>query len=77
MPDGAEIAEMVADSLRERGLRGLHLISAVTHEGLPELTYAMLRLVRADRQQRPAPEARVVLRPQAGQGAGLRRPQAG
>ena len=63
IPDGREMADMVADALRERGYE-VHLISAVTHEGLPELTYAMLRLVRADREQRPAPEARVVLRPE-------------
>ena len=63
VPDGRAMAEMVADSLRERGYE-VYPISAVSHEGLPALTYAMLRLVLADRAQRPEPEARVVLRPQ-------------
>ncbi|MFN8182884.1 MAG: GTPase ObgE [Candidatus Nanopelagicales bacterium] len=63
VPDGRAMADMVAESLRDRGYE-VHAISAVTHEGLPALTYAMLRLVLADRAQRPAPEARVVLRPQ-------------
>jgi GTP-binding protein len=67
VPDGREMAQMVAAPLRDRGYE-VHLISAVTHEGLPELTYAMLRLVQADRALRPAPEARVVLRPQPTKG---------
>jgi len=46
VPDGREMAEMVAGSLRERGF-DVYLISAVSHEGLRELTYAMLRLVQA------------------------------
>ena len=64
VPDGREMAEMVVQSLRERGL-AVYPISAVTHEGLRELTFAMLRLVLADREQRPAPQARVILRPKA------------
>jgi GTP-binding protein len=35
---------------------------------LSELTYAMLRLVLADRESRPVAEPRVVLRPQPAQG---------
>jgi len=64
VPDGREMAEMVVQSLRERGL-AVYPISAVTHEGLRELTFAMLRLVLADREQRPAAQARVILRPKA------------
>ena len=64
VPDGREMAEMVADQLRERGYE-TYLISAVSREGLKELTYAMLRIVLAERAARPAPETRVVLRPAA------------
>lgn len=62
VPDGREMADMVTAQLREAGF-DVYPISAVTHEGLKELTYAMLRLVQADRAARPAPEARVVIRP--------------
>ncbi|MCB0899944.1 MAG: GTPase ObgE [Actinobacteria bacterium] len=67
IPDGREMAELVADTLRERGYE-VYLISAVTREGLPELSFAMLRLVTADRAQQPVPEARVILRPSASTG---------
>lgn len=62
VPDGREMADMVTAQLREAGF-DVYPISAVTHEGLKELTYAMLRLVQADRAARPVPEARVVIRP--------------
>jgi GTP-binding protein len=62
IPDGREMAAMVSDQLRERGYE-VHEISAVSHEGLRELSYAMLRLVLADRAQRPVEQTRVVLRP--------------
>lgn len=64
VPDGREMADMVTAQLREAGF-DVYPISAVTHEGLKELTYAMLRLVQADRAARPVPEARVVIRPAA------------
>jgi GTPase len=64
VPDGREMADMVTAQLREAGFE-VYPISAVTHEGLKELTYAMLRLVQADRAARPVPEARVVIRPPA------------
>ncbi len=70
IPDGREMAAMVADQLRERGYE-VHLISAVSHEGLKELTYAMLRIVLAQRQAQPEPEARVILRPKATDDAGF------
>ncbi|MEZ5186598.1 MAG: GTPase ObgE [Candidatus Nanopelagicales bacterium] len=62
VPDGREMADMVTDQLRRRGFE-VFPISAVTHEGLPELTYAMLRIVQADRQQRPEVQPRVIIRP--------------
>lgn len=64
VPDGREMADMVSAQLTGAGY-DVYPISAVTHQGLKELTYAMLRLVQADRAQRPAPEARVIIRPQA------------
>ena len=64
VPDGREIADMVRPALTERGYQ-VYPISTVTHEGLKELTYAMLGLVEADRRERPEPEARVILRPVA------------
>ncbi|MUL43064.1 GTPase ObgE [Streptomonospora sp. PA3] len=63
VPDGRELAEMVAPMLRERGLRVIE-ISAATREGLRELSFAMAEQVEAARAARPAPEpTRVVLRP--------------
>lgn len=65
VPDGREMAAMVTEQLTERGFE-VYPISAVSHEGLRELTYAMLRLVLADREHQPTTHTRVVLRPPAG-----------
>jgi GTP-binding protein len=47
-------------------------ISAVTHEGLRELTYALAAAVQADRAAQPPPDAtRIVLRPHAVDEAGF------
>ncbi|GAA1779956.1 GTPase ObgE [Streptomonospora arabica] len=63
VPDGRELAEMVAPMLRERGLRVIE-VSAAAREGLRELSFAMAEQVEAARAARPAPEpSRVVLRP--------------
>ncbi len=64
IPDGREMADMVTAQLRERGF-DVYPISAVSHEGLRELSYAMLRLVLADRASRPTEPSRIVLRPKA------------
>lgn len=64
VPDGRAMADMVSDQLRDRGFE-VYPISAVSHEGLRELSYAMLRLVLSDRSRRPVEQARVVLRPKA------------
>ncbi|MEO7126238.1 MAG: GTPase ObgE [Nakamurella sp.] len=65
VPEARELAEFVAEDLRKAGHR-VFLISTATHEGLPELKYAMAAAVAADRASRPANEApRVVLRPRA------------
>ena len=63
VPDGREIAEMVTEELRERGLRVIP-VSAASSEGLRELTFAMAEIVRAARAERTVAEAtRIVLRP--------------
>ena len=63
VPDGLELAEMVAPDLRARGL-DVHLISTKTGVGLVKLTYAMATLVaerRAAQPPRPAP--RIIVKP--------------
>ncbi len=69
IPDGREMAQIVADDLAARGL-DVYLVSAATHEGLRDLSFAMARLVVARRAQLPAAEPkRIVLRP-TGSGGG-------
>ncbi|MEY4019178.1 MAG: hypothetical protein RLZZ590_478 [Actinomycetota bacterium] len=56
VPDGKELAEFVKPDLEARGYR-VFVISAVSHEGLRELNFALAQLVeqaRADRQNEPA-----------------------
>jgi GTP-binding protein len=63
VPDARELAELVRPELEARSLRVFE-ISAATHEGLRELTYALGELVSAQRQApAEAPAQRVVLRP--------------
>ena len=65
VPEAAELAELVRPDLEARGLE-VHEVSAVSHAGLRELTFAMARVVAADRAAQPEPEAtRIVLRPSA------------
>lgn len=65
VPDGRDLAEISTPALRELGWPVFE-ISAVTHEGLRELSFALARLVTEQRENRPAPEeARVVIRPRA------------
>jgi GTP-binding protein len=63
VPDGRELVDLVVDDIRERGWP-VFAVSAATHEGLRELTFAMAELVAARRQAAPevAPQ-RIVLRP--------------
>ncbi len=64
VPDAAELAEMVADDLRAKGLR-VFPISTQSGQGLQALTYAMADLVAARRAATPAPAAaRITIRPQ-------------
>ncbi len=63
VPDGRELAEIVMSDLRERGLDPI-LVSAASHEGLRELSFAMAEVVARSRAERPVAEAtRIVLRP--------------
>lgn len=65
VPDGAEIADMVADELRGRDLR-VFPVSAASGAGLRELTFAMADIVHDAREEKPAAEAqRIVLRPRS------------
>jgi len=71
VPAARELAELVGPMLAERGLRSFP-VSAVTHEGLPELTYAMAEVVEAAKAARPVEEStRIVLRPTAVNDAGF------
>jgi GTP-binding protein len=65
LPEARDLAELVTPDLQERGYQ-VFTVSAVSHAGLKELTYALGALVAADRAARPVEEAtRIVLRPRA------------
>ena len=64
VPDGRDIADIVVDELRERGLR-VFPVSAASGEGLRELTFAMAEIVarRPGGDARSSRRTRIVLRP--------------
>ncbi len=63
VPDGRDLADIVLPDFRARGL-DVHLVSAATHEGLRELSFAMAEIVSAARAARPVAEpTRIVIRP--------------
>ncbi|GAA5078597.1 GTP-binding protein [Thermocatellispora tengchongensis] len=63
VPEARELAELVRPMLQDRGLR-VFTISAASHEGLRELSFAMAEMVAAARAARPVEEpTRLVLRP--------------
>ncbi|MEV0595299.1 GTPase ObgE [Nonomuraea cavernae] len=63
VPDARELADLVKPEFEERGLR-VFTISAATHAGLRELTYAMGEWVAAARAAKPVEEpTRLVIRP--------------
>jgi GTP-binding protein len=65
VPDGRVLAELVRPDLEARGLHVFE-VSAATHEGLRELTYALAEAVRKHRAAAPPPQAtRIVIRPPA------------
>ena len=65
VPEARELAELVRPDLEARGLPVFE-VSAATHEGLRQLTYALSDIVREARAAAPALEStRIVLRPRA------------
>ena len=73
VPDALDLAEMVRPLLEERGLE-VHIVSAVAHTGLKELTFALARHVlaaRAEIEARVIERPRVVIRPVAVDDAGF------
>lgn len=65
VPDAEELAALVRPELEARGFRVFE-ISAVAHQGLNQLSFAMAELVTEARAAEPEPEAtRRVLRPRA------------
>jgi Obg family GTPase CgtA len=67
VPDGRDMADLVRPLFEERGYRVFE-ISAVSREGLRELSFALAELVEADRAAKLAAAAvkpRIVLRPKA------------
>ncbi|MEP9391628.1 GTPase ObgE [Gordonia sp. VNK1] len=65
VPDAAELADLVEPELVQRGWP-VFRISAVTHQGLRELTNALARMVADYREAHPKPAARrTVIRPKA------------
>ncbi|GAA4259198.1 GTPase ObgE [Dactylosporangium darangshiense] len=65
VPDGRDLADIVRPELEARGL-AVHTVSAVTHEGLRELVFAMAEQVKQHRLAAPAVErTRIILRPVA------------
>ncbi|GII97240.1 GTPase ObgE [Sinosporangium siamense] len=63
VPDARELAEIVTPMLEERGLQ-VFTISAASHEGLREVSFAMGAMVAAHRESAPVEEpTRLVIRP--------------
>lgn len=62
VPEAKELAEFVADELREQ--YPVHIVSAVSREGLRELSFAFAKKVSEVRENQPEEEAApIVLRP--------------
>ena len=71
VPDAQDLAEMVRADLEARGLP-VFAVSAATHGGLRELSFAVAALVQRARDEAPPLEAtRIVLRPAAVDEAGF------
>ncbi|CAN5360578.1 GTPase ObgE [soil metagenome] len=72
VPEGRELADLVRPDLEARGYRVFE-ISAVSREGLRDLSYALAELVEADRSVKAATpvKPRIVLRPRAANDAGF------
>jgi GTP-binding protein len=65
VPDGRDMGDLVVDDVRARGWE-VFPVSAATHEGLRELSFAMARLVAERRAAAPAAAVeRIVIRPRS------------
>jgi GTPase len=65
LPDGQAMADMVAQTLRDKGYE-VYSVSAASRAGLTELLYAMARLVQKARAEAVTEErTRIILRPTA------------
>jgi GTP-binding protein len=65
LPDGREMADLVRDEIAARGWPVI-AVSAATHEGLRELSFAMAEVVAAARRERVVERAeRIVIRPRS------------
>ena len=65
LPDGQAMADMVAQTLRDKGY-DVYSVSAASRAGLTELLYAMARLVQKARAEAVTEErTRIILRPTA------------
>ncbi|MCW2784460.1 MAG: obg [Marmoricola sp.] len=63
LPDGRDMADIVLEDIARRGWP-VFAISAMTHEGLKELTFAMAEIVATARRERVVVEAeRIIIRP--------------
>jgi GTP-binding protein len=68
VPAARELADLVRDTLTERGLP-VYEVSAATREGLRELGFAMAEVVAAARAAAPAPQpTRTIIRPEPAAG---------
>lgn len=71
VPDGRDLAAIVRADVEAKGWP-VYEVSAVTREGLRELTFALAEAVEAHRLSTPEPEpTRIVLRPRAVDDAGF------
>jgi GTP-binding protein len=71
VPDARDLAEIVRADVASRSWP-VYEVSAVTHEGLRELTFGLAEIVAAHRAAQPAAEpGRIVLRPKAVNDAGF------
>jgi GTPase len=71
VPDGRDLAEMIRPDLEARGYQVFE-VSAVAHEGLRELSFALAKIVAETRAAQPVQEStRIVIRPQAVDDAGF------
>jgi GTP-binding protein len=71
VPDGRDLADMIKPELTARGYQVFE-VSAVSHEGLKDLSYALARIVAEHRAAQPVQQAtRIVIRPHAVDDAGF------